>query len=55
MTKQEAISYMIGKIEDIERERLASQLSLEANQKKKNSVDRILKALEEVQIDNENQ
>lgn len=54
MTKQEAISYMVEKIEDIERERLSSQLSLDATRQKKAAVDSILKVLKEVQIDNEN-
>lgn len=55
MTKQEAIKYMIAKVEEIERERLAAHFSIDATKHKKEAVDGILKALREVKIDNENQ
>lgn len=55
MTKEEAIAYMIGKVEEIERDRLAANFSIDATRQKKETVNGILKALKEVQIDNENQ
>lgn len=55
MTKDEAIAHMISKVEEIERERLAAHFSIDANQQKKEAVDGIIKALKEVQIENEDQ
>ena len=55
MTKEEAIDYMISKVEKIERERLAAHFSIDATKQKKEAVDGILKALKEVKIDNEDQ
>ena len=55
MTKQDAIKYMISKVEGVERERLAAHFSIDANKQKKEAVDGILKALREVKIDDENQ
>ena len=55
MTKEEAVAYMITKIEEIERDRLAAHLSIDPTQKKKEAVNKILKELEGVTIDNENQ
>ena len=55
MTKDEAISHMISKVEEIERERLAAHFSIDANKQKKEAVDGIIKALKEVQIRDENQ
>ena len=53
MTKDEAVQYMVKKIEDIERDRIASPMSIEPNQKKKEVVDLIIKALKEVNLDHE--
>lgn len=55
MTKDEAVAYMIEKVEEIERERLAAHFSIDPTKQKKEAVEGILKALKEVQIDNENQ
>ncbi len=55
MTKQEAISYMVEKIEEIERERVASNLAVDATKRKKEVVEGILKILKGVQLDNEDQ
>ena len=55
MTKDEAIAHMISKVEEIERERLAAHFSIDANQQKKEAVDGIIKALKEVQVENEDQ
>ncbi len=55
MTKEEAVIYMISKVEEVERERLASHFSIDATKQKKEAVDGILKALKEVQLDNEDQ
>ena len=49
MTKEKAISAMIAKVEQIERERLAENFAIDATKQKKGPVDAILKALEEVQ------
>ena len=54
MTKDEAVQYMIKKVEEIERERLAAHLSIDPAKQKKEAVDGIIKALKEVQIDDEN-
>ena len=53
MNNKEAVEYMIGVIEEIERDRLAENLSIEPTQKKKVVVDKIIKALQEVEIDDE--
>ena len=53
MNKAEAIAHMILKVEEIERERLAANFSIDANKQKKEAVDGILKALKEVKIDDE--
>lgn len=55
MNKSEAISYMISKVEEIERERLAAYFSIDATKQKKEAVDSILKALKEVTVDDEDQ
>mgnify|MGYP006967191942 CR=1 FL=1 len=55
MTKIEAIAYMIGKVEEIEKERLAAHFSIDATKQKKEAVDGIIKAIKEVEFDNENQ
>ena len=55
MTKEEAVSHMIKEIEKIERERLAANFSIDANQQKKPTIDAILKSLKEIKIDNEDQ
>ena len=55
MTKDEAIAHMISKVEEIERERLAAHFSIDATKQKKEAVDGIIKALKEVQIENEDQ
>lgn len=53
MTKEEATAYMIAKVEEIERDRLAAHFSIDATKQKKGAVEGILKALKEVQIDDE--
>ena len=53
MNKEEAISYMITKVEEVERERMAAHFSIDATKQKKEAVDGILKALKGVQIDHE--
>ena len=55
MTKENAIDYMIKKVEEIERERLAENFSIDANKFKSEVVVSIIKALEEVEIEDENQ
>ena len=55
MNKEAAIEYMIGKVEEIERERLAANFLVDATRDKKEAVDGILKALKGVTIDNEDQ
>lgn len=55
MNKSEAISYMISKVEEIERERLAAYFSIDATKQKKEAVDSILKVLKEVTVDDEDQ
>lgn len=55
MNKSEAIAYMISKVEEIERERIAAHFSIDATKQKKEAVDGILKALTEVTIDDEDQ
>ncbi len=54
MTKEEAISYMIKKVEEVERERLAAHFSIDATRQKKEAVEGILKALRGVELDHEN-
>lgn len=55
MNREDAIEYMIKKVEEIEKDRLAAHFSIDANKQKKEAVDRILKALKEVQLDDEDQ
>lgn len=55
MTKQDAISYMILEIEEIEKERLRANFSIDPSTQKKEVVDAIIKALKEVKIDDEDQ
>lgn len=55
MNKDEAIAYMIEKVEEIERERLASHLSIDATKQKKEAVEGIIKALKEVKLEDEDQ
>jgi hypothetical protein len=55
MTKQEAIEYMISKVEEIEKERLRAHFSIDPEKQKKEVVDGILKALKGVTLDDENQ
>ena len=54
MTKDEAIAYMIQRVEEIERERMAAHFSIDPNKQKKEVVDSIMKELKGVQISNEN-
>ena len=54
MNKADAIAHMISKVEEIERERLAAHFSIDPAKQKKEAVDGIIKALKEVQIDDEN-
>ncbi len=53
MNKDQAIEYMVGEIEKIERERLAIHLSIDPSRQKKEVVEQIIKVLREVQLDNE--
>jgi|GEM_PF-2446913 len=55
MTKEQAIAFMISKVEEIERDRLAAHFSIDPTKQKKEAVDGIIKALKEVEIDDENQ
>lgn len=55
MTKEQAIDFMIKKVDEIERERLAAHFSIDPTKQKKEAVDGILKALKEVEIDHEDQ
>ena len=55
MTKEEAVAFMIAKVEEIERERLAAHFSIDPTKQKKEAVEGILKALKGVQIEDENQ
>lgn len=54
MTKDEAITFMIHKIEEIERERITANFSVDANKQKKETVDAIVKAIREVKFEDEN-
>jgi len=53
MNKEDAVKVMIEKVFEIERERLAMQNDIESNKYKKESTERILSALKEVDIDHE--
>lgn len=55
MNKQEAITLMIAKIEEIEKERLRAHLSIDPTKQKKEAVEAILKALKELEVEDENQ
>ena len=55
MTKEQAIAFMISKVEEIERDRLAAHFSIDPTKQKKEAVDGIIKALKEVEGDDENQ
>lgn len=55
MTKEEAIAFMISKVEEIERDRLAAHFSIDSTKQKKEAVDGIIKALKEVEVVDENQ
>lgn len=55
MNKQDAINHMISKIEEIEKERLRAHFSIDATKQKKEAVEAILKAIKEVEIDDEDQ
>ena len=55
MTKEQAIAFMISKVEEIERDRLAAHFSIDPTKQKKEVVDGIIKALKEVEVDDENQ
>jgi hypothetical protein len=52
MTKEQAIEYMISKIEELERERLSHQP--DPNKQRQETVDAIIKAIKGVEIDNAN-
>lgn len=55
MTNEKAIEHMIKKVEEIERERLLANFSIDANKSKKEVVESIMKALKEVELEDENQ
>ena len=55
MNKEQAVEYMIKKVEIIERERLAAHFSIDATKQKKEAVDSIIKALKEVELEHEDQ
>ena len=55
MTREQAIAFMISKVEEIERDRLAAHFSIDPTKQKKEDVDGIIKALKEVEVDDENQ
>ena len=52
MTKQEAINFMIKKVEELERDRLSYEP--DPNKQKQEVVDAIIKAVKGVTIDNAN-
>jgi hypothetical protein len=52
MTKQEAIDFMIKKVEELELDRLSHQP--DPNKQKQEAVDAIIKAVKGVEIDNAN-
>lgn len=52
MTKQEAIDFMIKKVEDLERDRLSYET--DPNKQKQEIVDAIVKVVKGVAIDNAN-
>ena len=54
MTKDEAITFMIHKVEEIERERITANFSIDANKQKKETVEAIVKAIREVKFEDEN-
>ena len=54
MTKDEAVAVMIEEVEQIERDRIAMNFHIDANQKKKETVDLIIKTLRELKINDEN-
>ena len=54
MNKAAAIDYMISKVEEIERARLAEHFSIDATKEKKEAVESIIKELKKVEIDDEN-
>lgn len=56
MTKQEAVQYMVEKIEEIERDRLAANLAVvDENKAKKETVEKIIKELKGLEFDYEDQ
>lgn len=55
MTKEDAVAFMISKVEEIERDRLAAHFSIDPTKQKKETVESIIKVLKEVEVDNENQ
>lgn len=55
MTKEQAVAFMISKVEEIERDRLAAHFSIDPTKQKKEAVDSIIKSLKEVEVDDENQ
>ena len=52
MTKEEAITYITAKIEELERERLSHHP--DPNKQKQETVDAIIKAVKGVELDNAN-
>lgn len=56
MNKQEAVQYMVKKIEEIERDRLAANLAVvDDNRAKKETVEKIIKELKGLEFDYEDQ
>ena len=55
MTKEDAVAFMISKVEEIERDSLAAHFSIDPTKQKKETVESIIKVLKEVEVDNENQ
>lgn len=55
MNKKEAVEYMIKEIEKIEKDKIASQFSVEESKKKDTAAESILKILKKLEIKDENQ
>ena len=53
MNKDEAVKFMITKIEEIERARLDGNFSIATTKQKKEVVESIIKALKGIEIENE--
>lgn len=55
MNKKEAVDFMIKEIEEIEKDRIAAQFSVDDIKKKDTAAESILKILKKLEIKDENQ